>query len=65
LQVIYRPDCKCRSAATSLESHNRTKACVAFAGVADRLWEIADIAKLVEEAEVKPAKRGPYKPAKA
>ena len=33
------------------------------AGVADRLWEIADIAKLVEDAEVKPAKRGPYKKA--
>lgn len=24
------------------------------------LWEIADIAKLVEDAEAKPAKRGPY-----
>ena len=32
------------------------------AGVADRLWEIADIAKLVETAEVAPTKRGPYKP---
>ena len=31
------------------------------AGVADRLWDIADIAMLVEEAEAKPAKRGPYK----
>jgi IS1 family transposase len=31
------------------------------AGVSDRLWEIADIAKLVEEAEAKPGKRGPYK----
>lgn len=31
------------------------------AGVSDRLWEIADIAKLVEDAEAKPAKRGPYK----
>jgi IS1 family transposase len=31
------------------------------AGVADRLWDIADIAKLVEGAEAKPAKRGPYK----
>jgi hypothetical protein len=26
----------------------------------DRLWEIADIAKLVEDAEAKPTKRGPY-----
>ncbi len=31
------------------------------AGVADRLWEIADIAMLVEAAEAKPRKRGPYK----
>ena len=31
------------------------------AGVTDRLWEIEDIAKLVEEAEAKPAKRGPYR----
>jgi len=30
------------------------------AGVSDRLWEIADIAKLVEDAEAKPGKRGPY-----
>jgi IS1 family transposase len=33
------------------------------AGVADRLWEIADIAQLVEDAEVAPKKRGPYKKA--
>jgi hypothetical protein len=31
------------------------------AGVADRLWDIADIAMLVEQAEAKPVKRGPYK----
>jgi IS1 family transposase len=31
------------------------------AGVADRLWEIGDIVALVEAAEAKPAKRGPYK----
>ncbi|MGL5839245.1 MAG: IS1 family transposase [Sphingorhabdus sp.] len=31
------------------------------AGVTDRLWEIADIAMLVEQAEAKPAKRGTYK----
>jgi len=31
------------------------------AGVSDRLWDIADIAMLVEKAEAKPAKRGPYK----
>ena len=33
------------------------------AGVADRLWEIADIAKLVEDADAAPKKRGPYKKA--
>lgn len=31
------------------------------AGVTDRLWDIADIAMLVEEAEAKPGKRGSYK----
>ncbi|MFM7293632.1 MAG: IS1 family transposase [Burkholderiales bacterium] len=31
------------------------------AGVTDRLWDITDIAMLVEEAEATPAKRGPYK----
>jgi hypothetical protein len=31
------------------------------AGVADRLWDIGDIVKLVEDAEPKPAKRGAYK----
>jgi IS1 family transposase len=31
------------------------------AGVSDRLWEIGDIVALVEAAEAKPAKRGPYK----
>ena len=31
------------------------------AGVTDRLWDIADIAKLVEDAEAAPKARGPYK----
>ena len=31
------------------------------AGVADRLWAIEDIAMLVEQAEAKPARRGPYR----
>jgi hypothetical protein len=31
------------------------------AGVADRLWELADIVALVEAAEAKPTKRGPDK----
>lgn len=35
------------------------------AGVTDRLWEIGDIAKLVEDAEARPTKRGPYKKAVA
>jgi hypothetical protein len=30
------------------------------AGVADRLWDVADIVKLVEAAEPKPVMRGPY-----
>ena len=31
------------------------------AGVSDRLWEIGDIVKLVEDTEAKPGKRGSYK----
>jgi IS1 family transposase len=31
------------------------------AGVTDRLWEISDIVKLIEDAEGPPKKRGPYK----
>ena len=31
------------------------------AGVSDRLWEIGDIVKLVEDAEAAPGKRGSYK----
>jgi len=31
------------------------------AGVSDRLWEIGDIVKLVEDVEPAPKKRGPYK----
>ena len=30
-------------------------------GVSEQLWEIGDIVKLVEDAGVKPGKRGPYK----
>ena len=32
------------------------------AGVADRLWEMADLVAIVEAAEQAPKKRGPYKP---
>jgi IS1 family transposase len=31
------------------------------AGVTDRLWDVNDIAAIVEAADAKPAKRGPYK----
>jgi len=31
------------------------------AGVTDRLWEVSDIVALLEAAELKPGKRGPYK----
>jgi hypothetical protein len=31
------------------------------ANVTDRLWEIGDIVKLVEDAEPVPIKRGPYR----
>lgn len=34
------------------------------AGVSDQLWEIADIAKLVEDTETARVERGPYKEAK-
>ena len=30
-------------------------------GVSDRLWEVADIVALVEDAEVPAKKRGPYR----
>jgi hypothetical protein len=36
---------------------------VMAAGVADRLWDIGYIVKLVEAAEPRPGKRGPYKKA--
>ena len=35
------------------------------AGVTDTLWDIEDIAKLVEATDQKPGKRGPYKPREA
>lgn len=35
------------------------------AGVTGRLWEVADIVALVEAADVKPGKRGPYSNRKA
>lgn len=39
----------------------RVTPAIMAAGVTDRLWDIADIAKLVEDAEAKSGKRGPYK----
>ncbi len=42
--------------------HQTTRVTPAMAaGVTDTLWEIEDIARLVEDAEVEPGKRGPYK----
>jgi hypothetical protein len=57
-----------RGAETSLARANHSKLRVTpamAAGVSDRLWEIGDIVALVEAAEEKPAKRGPYKKAEA
>jgi len=31
------------------------------AGVTDRLWEVADIVALMDAAEMKPTRRGPYR----
>jgi hypothetical protein len=31
------------------------------AGIAERLWEIEDIVKLIEDTEIAPKKRGPYR----
>ena len=44
-----------------LEDLARNPQWVGIAGVTDRLWEIGDIVALVEAAEAKPKKRGPYK----
>ena len=30
-------------------------------GASDPVWDIADVVKLVEDAETKPGRRGPYK----
>jgi hypothetical protein len=47
---------------TALDAESKLIVASAMAaGVTDRLWEIADIAKLVEDAEAKPAKRGSYR----
>jgi IS1 family transposase len=45
-----------------VKTHSKLRMSPAMAaGVSDRLWEISDIVALVEAAEAKPAKRGPYK----
>jgi IS1 family transposase len=42
--------------------HSKLRMSPAMAvGVSERLWEISDIVALVEAADAKPAKRGPYK----
>jgi hypothetical protein len=45
-----------------LHSKLRTSPAMA-AGVTNKLWEIGDIVALVEAADPKPGKRGPYKKA--
>jgi hypothetical protein len=45
-----------------VRTHSKVRMSPAMAaGVTNRLWEIGDIVALVEAAEPKPAKRGPYK----
>lgn len=45
-----------------VKTHSKLRMSPAMAaGVSERLWEISDIVTLVEAAEAKPAKRGPYK----
>jgi IS1 family transposase len=53
LHFMYYNFCKLHKA------HRLTPAMAA--GVSDRLWEIADIAALVDAADPKPGKRGPYR----
>lgn len=53
LHFMYYNFCKLHKA------HRLTPAMAA--GVTTRLWEIADIAALVEAADTKPSKRGPYR----
>jgi IS1 family transposase len=53
LHFMYYNFCKLHKA------HRLTPAMAA--GVTNRLWEIADIAALVEAADLKPGKRGPYR----
>ena len=53
LHFMYCNFCKLHKA------HRLTPAMVA--GVTNRLWELADIAALVEAADPKPGKRGPYR----
>jgi hypothetical protein len=31
------------------------------AGVSDKLWSVADLAEMIDAAQPKPGKRGPYK----
>ena len=45
-----------------MKIHNTLRMTLAMtAGVADRLWDMADLVAPLEAAEAKPGKRGPYK----
>lgn len=47
----------------SVRTHKTLRVTPAMAaGVADRLWEIEDMAVLVEAGDAQTGKRGPYKP---
>jgi hypothetical protein len=53
LQMMYR---------NFVRIHSKLRMPPAMAGgIADRLWEISDVAKLVEDAAAPAKKRGPYK----
>ena len=58
--VVYG-DINPSTAGGSLKLPGRSGSRQRWSGVTDRLWEIEDIARLVENAEPEPGKHGPYK----
>ena len=61
LSARYRDVMRCGRPTTLTDPNYDLGAWRMAAGVSDRLWEIGDIVKLVEDAQPKPGKRGPYK----